>query len=153
MAERALRSVTEAAARRSDAHAVMDRQDADQCGAFWDPFLTALRPLHAAGKLGFAPSQSPHCVSAVPMTSVHVEHCAERMHPFLTASEFRHESWLNDGNRESGHGARHRARHRRCTGGCREACPDGVGDHVARMRHRATARAQREVAERGGIGG
>jgi uncharacterized protein YecE (DUF72 family) len=31
----------------------------------------------------------------------HVEHCAQRMQPFLTAFEFRHESWFDEKHRES----------------------------------------------------
>ena len=67
----------------------------------WARFFEALQPLHAAGKLGSVLFQFPHWVTAAPKARVHVEHCAERMHPFLTAFEFRHESWLSEENRES----------------------------------------------------
>lgn len=67
----------------------------------WARFFAALQPLHAAGKLGSVLFQFPHWVTAVPKALAHVEHCAERMHPFLTAFEFRHESWLSEKNRES----------------------------------------------------
>lgn len=67
----------------------------------WSRFFEALRPLHDAGKLGAVLFQFPHWVTAVPKSIAHVEHCAERMHPLLTAFEFRHESWFNDKNRES----------------------------------------------------
>jgi len=67
----------------------------------WARFFQALQPLHAAGKLGSVLFQFPHWVTAVPKAREHVEHCAERMHPFLTAFEFRHESWLGDKHRES----------------------------------------------------
>jgi len=67
----------------------------------WARFFEALQPLHAAGKLGSVLFQFPHWVTAVPKAREHVEHCAERMHPFLTAFEFRHESWLGDKHRES----------------------------------------------------
>lgn len=67
----------------------------------WARFFEALRPLHEAGKLGSVLFQFPHWVTPAPKSMAHVEHCAERMHPFLTAFEFRHESWLNDKHRDS----------------------------------------------------
>ncbi|WP_027803927.1 DUF72 domain-containing protein, partial [Paraburkholderia dilworthii] len=67
----------------------------------WARFFEALRPLHQAGKLGSVLFQFPHWVTAVPKAREHVERCAERMHPFLTAFEFRHESWLGEKHRES----------------------------------------------------
>ncbi|MDR8761991.1 DUF72 domain-containing protein [Burkholderia multivorans] len=67
----------------------------------WARFFAALQPLHTAGKLGSVLFQFPHWVTAVPKARAHVEHCADRMQPFLTAFEFRHESWLNERNRES----------------------------------------------------
>lgn len=67
----------------------------------WARFFAALQPLQAAGKLGSVLFQFPHWVTAAPKALEHVEHCAERMHPFLTAFEFRHESWFNEKHRES----------------------------------------------------
>ncbi|MBB5462850.1 DUF72 domain-containing protein [Paraburkholderia sp. Cpub6] len=67
----------------------------------WARFFEALQPLHVAGKLGSVLFQFPHWVTAAPKALEHVEHCAERMHPFLTAFEFRHESWFNEKHRES----------------------------------------------------
>ncbi|MGF6915982.1 DUF72 domain-containing protein [Paraburkholderia sp. 40] len=67
----------------------------------WARFFEALQPLHVAGKLGSVLFQFPHWITAVPKAREHVEHCAERMHPFLTAFEFRHESWLGEKHRES----------------------------------------------------
>jgi uncharacterized protein YecE (DUF72 family) len=67
----------------------------------WARFFEALQPLHVAGKLGSVLFQFPHWVTAAPKSIAHVEHCAERMHPFLTAFEFRHESWLGEKHRES----------------------------------------------------
>ncbi|SMG09072.1 DUF72 domain-containing protein [Paraburkholderia susongensis] len=67
----------------------------------WARFFAALQPLHVAGKLGSVLFQFPHWVTAVPKALAHVEHCAERMHPFLTAFEFRHESWFGEKHRES----------------------------------------------------
>jgi uncharacterized protein YecE (DUF72 family) len=67
----------------------------------WARFFAALRPLHDAGKLGSVLFQFPHWVTAVPKSIAHVEHCAERMQPLLTAFEFRHESWFDDRHRES----------------------------------------------------
>jgi len=67
----------------------------------WARFFEALQPLHAVGKLGSVLFQFPHWVTAVPKARAHVEHCAERMHPFLTAFEFRHESWFSDKHRDS----------------------------------------------------
>ncbi|MCA8407990.1 DUF72 domain-containing protein [Burkholderia cenocepacia] len=67
----------------------------------WSRFFEALRPLHEAGKLGAVLFQFPHWVTAAPKSLAHVEHCAERMHPLLTAFEFRHESWFDDKHRMS----------------------------------------------------
>ncbi|MBU9690899.1 DUF72 domain-containing protein [Burkholderia multivorans] len=67
----------------------------------WSRFFEALRPLHDAGKLGAVLFQFPHWVTAAPKSRAHVEHCAERMHPLLTAFEFRHESWFDEKHRES----------------------------------------------------
>jgi len=67
----------------------------------WARFFEALQPLHAAGKLGSVLFQFPHWITAAPKAREHVEHCAERMHPFLTAFEFRNESWLGEKHRDS----------------------------------------------------
>ncbi|MBU9548485.1 DUF72 domain-containing protein [Burkholderia multivorans] len=67
----------------------------------WSRFFEALQPLHDAGKLGAVLFQFPHWVTAAPKSRAHVEHCAERMHPLLTAFEFRHESWFDEKHRES----------------------------------------------------
>ena len=67
----------------------------------WSRFFEALRPLYEAGKLGAVLFQFPHWVTAAPKSLAHVEHCAERMQPLLTAFEFRHESWFDDKHRAS----------------------------------------------------
>lgn len=67
----------------------------------WARFFAALQPLKAAGKLGSILFQFPHWITAAPKSIAHVEHCAQRMQPFLTAFEFRHESWFDDKHRES----------------------------------------------------
>jgi uncharacterized protein YecE (DUF72 family) len=67
----------------------------------WARFFAALQPLHVAGKFGSVLFQFPYWVTAVPKAFAHVEHCAERMHPLLTAFEFRHESWFSENHRES----------------------------------------------------
>ncbi|MBR8059802.1 DUF72 domain-containing protein [Burkholderia dolosa] len=67
----------------------------------WSRFFEALCPLHEAGKLGAVLFQFPHWITAAPKSLAHVEHCAERMYPLLTAFEFRHESWFGDKHRES----------------------------------------------------
>jgi uncharacterized protein YecE (DUF72 family) len=67
----------------------------------WARFFEALQPLQVAGKLGSVLFQFPHWVTAAKKAREHVEHCAERMQPFLTAFEFRHESWFSEKNRES----------------------------------------------------
>lgn len=69
--------------------------------ALWARFFAALEPLRAADKLGAVLFQFPHWVTATPKSIAHVEHCAERARPLLTAFEFRHESWFNEKHRES----------------------------------------------------
>lgn len=67
----------------------------------WARFFEALQPLHVAGKLGSVLFQFPHWITAATKSRAHVEHCAERMAPFVTAFEFRHQSWFSDRHRES----------------------------------------------------
>lgn len=67
----------------------------------WARFFAALEPLRAAGKLGSVLFQFPHWVTPAPKSIAHVMHCTERMQPFLTAFEFRHESWFDEKHRES----------------------------------------------------
>ncbi|WP_429574386.1 DUF72 domain-containing protein [Paraburkholderia sp. UCT70] len=67
----------------------------------WARFFAAMQPLHVSGKLGAVLFQFPHWITAVPKAMGHVEHCAERMHPFVTAFEFRHERWFSEKHRES----------------------------------------------------
>ncbi|WP_233839346.1 DUF72 domain-containing protein [Paraburkholderia sp. ZP32-5] len=42
-----------------------------------------------------------HWFTSAPKARAHVEHCAERMHPFVTAFDFRHESWLSEKRRHT----------------------------------------------------
>ncbi|MFL9910085.1 DUF72 domain-containing protein [Paraburkholderia sp. RL17-337-BIB-A] len=62
----------------------------------WRRYREALEPLRHAGKLGAVLFQFAPWLNCGPEGSAHVEECAERMHGYTVAVEFRNNSWLND---------------------------------------------------------
>ncbi|HEX2425357.1 MAG TPA: DUF72 domain-containing protein, partial [Actinomycetota bacterium] len=66
----------------------------------WQRFHDALMPLHSAGKLGAVLFQFPEWFVIGRKNKDYIVEAAERLRDFRIAVEFRHQSWLNDRNRE-----------------------------------------------------
>ncbi len=66
----------------------------------WQRFHDALMPLHSAGKLGAVLFQFPQWLVIGRRSRDYIVECADRLKDFRIAVEFRHESWLNERNRE-----------------------------------------------------
>jgi uncharacterized protein YecE (DUF72 family) len=64
----------------------------------WDRFLSALDPLHRAGKLGALLFQFPPWFSLKGANKSYVAECARRAEPFDICVEFRHPSWTRQEN-------------------------------------------------------
>src|SRR5712691_7282360 len=65
----------------------------------WQRFRDALMPLHSAGKLGAVLFQFPQWFVISRKNKAYIEECADRLHDFRVAVEFRHETWLSERNR------------------------------------------------------
>ncbi|QDQ81705.1 DUF72 domain-containing protein [Paraburkholderia megapolitana] len=74
----------------------------------WARYFEAIEPLRAAGKLGAVLFQFAPWMTSEPKDRAHVEHCAERMHPYLTAFEFRSKSWADSDGRGNAECSRRR---------------------------------------------
>jgi uncharacterized protein YecE (DUF72 family) len=66
----------------------------------WQRFHDALMPLHSAGKLGAVLFQFPEWFVIGRKNKDYIVEAAERLEDFRIAVEFRHQSWLNERNRE-----------------------------------------------------
>jgi uncharacterized protein YecE (DUF72 family) len=66
----------------------------------WDRFLSALQPLHGAGKLGALLFQFPPWFIIGRKNRDYILECAKRSAPIPILVEFRHKSWLSDRNRD-----------------------------------------------------
>ena len=66
----------------------------------WQRFRDALMPLHSAGKLGAVLFQFPKWFVIGRRNKAYIEECAARLPDYRVAIEFRHESWMNERNRE-----------------------------------------------------
>ncbi len=66
----------------------------------WQRFRDALMPLHSAGKLGAVLFQFPQWFVIGRKSKAYIEECAARLPDYRIAIEFRHESWMNERNRE-----------------------------------------------------
>ncbi|MDH2430847.1 DUF72 domain-containing protein [Sphaerisporangium sp. TRM90804] len=66
----------------------------------WTRFLDTLRPLHEAGKLGAVLLQFPPWFPAGEANRRHVLACVRRCLPLRACVEFRHHSWMEEGERE-----------------------------------------------------
>jgi len=67
----------------------------------WRRYFEAIEPLRAAGKLGAVHFQFPPWITTAPDGWSHVQQCADRMEPYLTAIEFRNKTWFEEKNRDS----------------------------------------------------
>lgn len=66
----------------------------------WRRFFEVIEPLHEAGKLGAVLFQFAPWITSGPRERAHLEHCADRMHRYPTAFEFRNSSWLDEAHWE-----------------------------------------------------
>jgi len=60
----------------------------------WDRFLTALAPLHAAGRLGAVLLQFPQWFPIGERNRQYLLECAERCRPYRVSIEFRNKTWM-----------------------------------------------------------
>jgi uncharacterized protein YecE (DUF72 family) len=65
----------------------------------WERFLSALFPLHDAGKLGVLLFQFPPWFHIGKRNRDYVLECAKRAAPLRICVEFRNHTWMDDGNR------------------------------------------------------
>jgi uncharacterized protein YecE (DUF72 family) len=72
---------------------------ADVVDEVWDRFLSALQPLHAAGKVGALLFQFPPWFVIGRKNREYILECAKRSAPIPILVEFRHKSWLSERNR------------------------------------------------------
>jgi uncharacterized protein YecE (DUF72 family) len=66
----------------------------------WERFLSALEPLHAAGKLGAVLFQFPQWFPIGRANKRYILECADRAKPYRICVEFRNKTWLSEANRE-----------------------------------------------------
>jgi uncharacterized protein YecE (DUF72 family) len=66
----------------------------------WDRFLSALQPLHDAGKVGALLFQFPPWFIIGRQNREYILECAKRSAPIPILVEFRHKSWLSERNRD-----------------------------------------------------
>ena len=66
----------------------------------WDRFLSALRPLHDAGKLGALLCQFPPWFTIGKKNKNYVLDCAKRAAPYPICVEFRNKTWMTPDNQQ-----------------------------------------------------
>jgi len=66
----------------------------------WDRFLSALEPLHKAGKLGVLLFQFPPWFTIARKNKDYVLECVKRAAPMNIAVEFRNKTWMTEDNRD-----------------------------------------------------
>ncbi len=66
----------------------------------WERFLSALEPLHDAGKLGAVLFQFPQWFPIGRANKTYILECQRRCAPYSICVEFRNKTWLSDDNRE-----------------------------------------------------
>lgn len=64
----------------------------------WDRFLSALTPLHEAGKLGALLLQFPQWFPIGKRNKSYLLECAERCRPYQVSVEFRNNTWMSEEN-------------------------------------------------------
>ncbi|MGB9378028.1 MAG: DUF72 domain-containing protein [Mycobacteriales bacterium] len=65
----------------------------------WERFLSALEPLHAAGKLGALLFQFPQWFPIGKTNKHYILECKRRVEPYRICVEFRNKTWLSEDNR------------------------------------------------------
>ena len=66
----------------------------------WDRFLSALKPLHDAGKLGALLCQFPPWFTIGKKNKNYILECAKRAAPYLICVEFRNKTWMTPDNQQ-----------------------------------------------------
>jgi uncharacterized protein YecE (DUF72 family) len=74
--------------------------DAGTVDQVWERFLSALGPLHEAGKLGALLFQFPQWFPIGKRNKHYLLEVADRAHPYRVAVEFRNKTWMSEENRE-----------------------------------------------------
>ncbi len=74
--------------------------DGEAMDEVWDRFLTALRPLDDAGKLGALLFQFPPWFVISKKNKEYILDCAKRAAPYPICVEFRNKTWMTDDNRD-----------------------------------------------------
>ena len=87
--------------RPEDARGNLYAKDLDQAvvDQVWERFLSALEPLHQAGKLGALLFQFPQWFPISRANKQYVLECKRRSEPVPICVEFRNKTWLSDDNR------------------------------------------------------
>ena len=76
----------------------IDDLDSKVIDEVWDRFLSAVAPLHDAGKLGALLFQFPPWFTIARKNKDYVLECAKRSAPFQICVEFRNKTWMTDEN-------------------------------------------------------
>jgi len=71
----------------------------DTVDQVWERFLSALEPLHQAGKLGAVLFQFPQWFPIGKANKHYILQCADRVRPYRICVEFRNKTWLSEQNR------------------------------------------------------
>jgi len=66
----------------------------------WERFLSALEPLHAAGKLGAVLFQFPQWFPISRRNKNYILECVRKCAPYRACVEFRNATWLSEANRD-----------------------------------------------------
>ncbi len=66
----------------------------------WERFLSALQPLHDAGKLGALLFQFPQWFPIGGRNKTYILECQRRAQPYRICVEFRNKTWMSEGNAE-----------------------------------------------------
>ena len=76
----------------------LDDLDSKTVDEVWDRFLSALKPLHDAGKLGALLCQFPPWFTIAKKNKNYVLECARRAAPYPICVEFRNKTWMTPEN-------------------------------------------------------
>jgi uncharacterized protein YecE (DUF72 family) len=76
----------------------LDDLDPKDVDLVWDRFLSALKPLHDAGKLGALLLQFPPWFTIARKNKDYIIECAKRSAPYRICVELRNETWMEERN-------------------------------------------------------
>jgi uncharacterized protein YecE (DUF72 family) len=81
-------------------HLYIDNLSEELANRVWEHFITAVEPLHLAGKLGAITFQFPPWFHPIEQNYEYILKCKEKLSLYRLAIEFRTGSWLNDEHRD-----------------------------------------------------